>query len=287
MASGLNDSRLAHDVDARLSLAALTIGSSTAPDIVRIAADVGFAGISLSASLSALARNKEISVVRNPEIRRQAHKALQDTGIRLDLMEGLSVEPEVNFTDVREAMLIMRDLGASMFNLTFWDPDPVSSESILLRYVELADELNFAMTAEFTPISQLRTLSDAAALVRRVNSPRFGILVDSLHLARCGASPTDMLALDPGMIAYSQICDGPLVSAGEDAYWHEALHDRLVPGEGELPLVDFIAALPVQTIISVEVPMTALEAQGLSASERAARALEGARRVFEAAQGNR
>jgi hypothetical protein len=58
----------------------------------------------------------------------------------------------------------------------------------------------------------------------------------------------------------------------------EAMFDRMVPGEGELPLRDWIAALPADCAIGIEVPnMARLESLGPAEHARgvvaAARAL--------------
>ena len=56
----------------------------------------------------------------------------------------------------------------------------------------------------------------------------------------------------------------------------EARALRQVPGEGEFPLAELLAAVPVGTPISVEVPNAGLQAQ-LSPVEFAARNLRGVR----------
>ena len=64
-----------------------------------------------------------------------------------------------------------------------------------------------------------------------------------------------MAALDPQLIGYVQLCDAPLaMPATSEAYGDEAVHGRMAPGDGELPLTEIIAAIPSGTIISAEVP---------------------------------
>jgi len=67
-----------------------------------------------------------------------------------------------------------------------------------------------------------------------------------------------------------QICDGPLdLPGGDEAVRREVL-ERLLPGEGELPLRTLLNAVPASLAVEVEVPEAALS--GRSIAERAARA---------------
>lgn len=260
-----------------LSLAAITLADQPAPDMVAIAADAGFSGVSLSAAMTAsLGRNRRPSVANDPALRHAVDQALSRTGLRLDIAEGFAVEPDVDFAAVHDALSIMRDLGADRFNLTCWDADAIRARDTLHRYGDVAIALDLGVTIEFTPLSRLASLADAVALIGAIGCERLSVLVDPLHLARCGASPADLALVDPALIGFAQLCDGPALSAGRDAYLDEALYERQVPGEGELPLRAFVAALPPGTILSVEVPQRSLTERGISADDRA-------RRCFEAA----
>ena len=76
---------------------------------------------------------------------------------------------------------------------------------------------------------------------------------------------------------------GPAHSPGRDAYMHEAIYERDIPGEGELPLVDFVKALPPGRVIAVEVPKRSLEEQGVAPEVRARRYFEATKAVIDAA----
>ena len=85
------------------------------------------------------------------------------------------------------------------------------------------------------------------------------------------------------MIASAQICDGPAHPSHEQ-YAYNALYERQLPGEGELPMVDFLAALPPHVTVGVEVPLKSLADQGIPPLERARRALTATRRVLAEAE---
>jgi sugar phosphate isomerase/epimerase len=123
------------------------------------------------------------------------------------------------------------------------------------------------------------TLDQVLRLIDTVAMPGLKLMIDALHIMRSG----DMAALnrvDPALIGYVQLCDGPLHSAGYDAYMYEAAHQRLVPGDGDLPLVDIVRRAGPEIIVSGEVPMTAERAAGVSDFERLSRIVDGIRETL-------
>ncbi|MDB5396728.1 MAG: xylose isomerase protein, partial [Rhodospirillales bacterium] len=63
--------------------------------------------------------------------------------------------------------------------------------------------------------------------------------------------------------------------------FEEALSERQVPGEGELPLGAFVRALPAGIVIGIEVPMTSLRTPKVDPDERVRRAVAGACRLMK------
>jgi len=63
----------------------------------------------------------------------------------------------------------------------------------------------------------------------------------------------------------------------------EALNERMIPGTGELPLVEMLRAVPDTVVISAEVPLRSLRAAGVSDLERVRRIMAGIQQVLAAA----
>jgi len=63
------------------------------------------------------------------------------------------------------------------------------------------------------------------------------------------------------------------------------LHERMIPGTGELPLVEMLRAVPATVVISAEVPLRSLRDAGVSDLERARRVVAGVNRILAAAGG--
>jgi sugar phosphate isomerase/epimerase len=139
------------------------------------------------------------------------------------------------------------------------------------------------VNVEFVAITQLRSLRDALRLVTRANRPNGGIMVDTLHLMRSGSTIAELQAADPRWIGGAQFCDGPLEMPAEKQPF-EAMSERMLPGNGEFPVREFISALAPDLVVGVEVPMQSLKDRGVRPAERARMAVEAARRVIAEAR---
>lgn len=263
----------------KLSLGYLMLPGLPPPELIRIAAEVGCGGVSLSAALSTMMTGQP-SLLDDPPLRGETARALRDFAMRLDLVEGVSVAPDTDLARARAAIEVMRELGAHRFNLSVWEPDADRASDLMSGFFEIGADLQMRITIEFLRLSQVRSLKEAAALAASGRYPGLQILVDALHLARAGETPADVAALEPDLIGFCQICDGAAISAGDEAYFHEAMNERMIPGEGEFPLRSLLDALPADVVVALEVPMRARAEAGVSPLERARLAADGARRLM-------
>ena len=121
--------------------------------------------------------------------------------------------------------------------------------------------------------TQVKTLADALALIERSGTANAAVTVDALHLARSGGSPAQVAALNAAQISYVQLCDGP-ASVPPQGYAWEAATERMLPGEGELPLRALVEAVPPGVLLAVEAPSQRRRDAGLPADAYAARAMD-------------
>src|SRR5262249_18182396 len=111
-----------------------------------------------------------------------------------------------------------------------------------------------------------------------VARPNFRVTIDTMHFARSGASPADLRREDPARFGYIQLSDVPRVSRFP-TYMEEAMTSRLVPGTGELPLREILAALPRDLVVGIEVPRLREAAAGVGPHERLRPCVEAAREL--------
>jgi sugar phosphate isomerase/epimerase len=97
------------------------------------------------------------------------------------------------------------------------------------------------LAIEYTPYSPIGTLEHAFDLCEAIGWNRAGIMLDSLHVARTGTSYDDIRNLDASTLPLVQFSDAS--AAPEPDVLTDSRHFRLLPGDGELPLDQFVAAV--------------------------------------------
>jgi sugar phosphate isomerase/epimerase len=146
-------------------------------------------------------------------------------------------------------------LGAKHALAVGFDDDRARLIDNFSALCEAAARFNMTVGLELITYCPVGTLDDALSLVRASRQPNARILIDTLQVFRSGASVEDIVNVEPRLIEYVQICDGPLASpASVDELRAEARTARLLPGEGELPLRDLLAKLPADLTLAVEAP---------------------------------
>src|SRR5207249_3713852 len=130
---------------------------------------------------------------------------------------------------------------------------------VTARFAALCDAaagFGLGVDLEFMPWLGIGTLAQAEQVVADAGRSNGGVLIDALHLQRSGGKPADVAALERRHIHHIQLCDGPLANPSTPSdIADESRFDRCFPGEGELPLLGLLLALPPDVPISVEVPV--------------------------------
>ncbi len=212
-------------------------------------------------------------------LRREMVSAMRDRGVSISLGEGFSVRAGDNIRERAADLQVMAELGVVRINTVSLDPDLTRSFDQFGELAGMAGALDIETTVEFGPGLAVADLATALAALRHVGRPDFRLLIDTMHLVRSGSGAADIAALDPSLIGYAQLSDAPLVPR-IPSYMEEAMFERMVPGEGELPLRDVLAALPSGLVIGIEVPLRSQAEAGIGPRERLQRCLEGARRLL-------
>lgn len=268
----------------RLSLEMLTLMGMPPVEHVRLAAELGCGGVSLGQAGRMLANfgyedfnpYPGWSLLEDPVLVRETKAALRDSGVRLSLGEGFRVMPGTDIADAAHALDVMAELGAEHINGGSNEPDMDRTWDQLGLLAAMTSERGMKLELEFAPSNVLKTLDSALDALDRIGRERCTLLLDAMHWFRSGATLEDLKALDPADIGCVQLCDVPLTQQRE-SYLEEALFERKVPGEGELPLREWVALLPQDIWIGLEVPGIEEMIAGLSPKEWAARVVEGAR----------
>jgi sugar phosphate isomerase/epimerase len=270
----------------RLGIEMLTLLGMNPVDHVNLAAELGC--VSISTGLTGLPLGMfgypddllypMWSLEDDPALFREMKAVLAGTGIHIGLGEGFRVRDDGDVRDGEAGLDLMADLGAKRINAVSMERDLARTYDQLGALADMVIERGMLFTVEFAPPNTISNLADALAAVDHVGRGRCRILLDSMHFFRSGGTVEQIKDLDPELIGYAQLADAPLVSA-YSTYLPEAMFDRMVPGTGEFPLRDFIAALPTDCEIGLEVPRIADLKAGMSPREHAARVVAAARQL--------
>ena len=253
----------------RLGIEFLSVFGLPPVEFVNLAADLGCRYIStgLTSFPYEPRTYPPFSLREDPALRREMLAAMRDRGVSISLGEGLLVRPDLDVRRLLPDIEIMLELGIRRVNTLSVDPDVNRSIDQFGTLVELAAGVGMETTVEISPGLIPRDLPMALEVIHAVGRPEFRLLVDTMHTIRTGATPADLAALDPATIGYVQLSDVPLAPAA-GSYHEEAMFQRMVPGTGELPLLEILDALPRDVVIGLEVPMRAEAEAGASPPER-------------------
>jgi sugar phosphate isomerase/epimerase len=219
----------------------------------------------------------------DPTLVRATKAAAREYGVEILLGEGFVIMPGQAMVDAEPVVDIMAELGAPVLNACCVEPDRTRALDEFARFAEMAAQRGLLATLEFMPLLWPATLADALDFVEASDAANARLLLDAMHVYRSGAATAEVAAIDPAMIAYVQVCDVPLPASGRALtadYGEEARHERRCPGEGDLPLAEFLAVLPAGVTVGLEVPMISKAAAGIDLRDALAPCVAAARRLL-------
>ena len=248
----------------------LTLLDVSPPELVNVARNAGFDSVSLRVAATAPNEQPWPMTAGSPMLEETVRR-LDDTGIRVLAVEVVRLDPDTRREHYERALESGAKLGARYVTVNSYNPD---MERACETFAALtADTRPYGLRPPIEPIvyTQASNLDEALYIAER--SGGGGVLLDTLHFQRYGGRLEQLRSLDPQLLSYVQLCDAPLAppsglprphrlprgqsTDGTDLQL-ESRAMRLLPGDGELPLADFLAALPGGIPVSVEAPVLSL-----------------------------
>jgi len=256
-----------------LTLAHLTISAMPA-DTIDAAASAGFGAVGLRICGRRPGDPFAAPLIGLPAEVNALKRRASDQGVRLSNVSAYQFYPEVTWDDIAPVVETTHGLGIPIIVANSFQPDEQKFIELFARYCEAAGKAGIRVALEFLPYSSVRNLDAALRVVERSGAANAGVLLDALHLDRSGSLPSDIAAIDPSKIIFAQLCDAKkLVGKRSDAeLLQEARFARLPAGNGELPLFDFLNALPPGLEIEYEVARIDMADRSPSDKAQAARA---------------
>jgi sugar phosphate isomerase/epimerase len=275
------DDFLSTHADFPLSLHHLTVLDASVEQLITIAGEVGCAHVCLFTYVPEQARGlyPQVMQAQLPMLRDYlaAHR------VSVCNLEVFPLDVDNEFARFSEALNIGAALGATRATVHIHNAGHRAAVQRFGDFCDVAADYGISAGLEFNAFSAVCDSHEAAAIVRGAARPNGALVLDMLHLFRSGGVAADVAEISD-IVTYAQLCDGPTDQQME-ARWHEAIRERLAPGEGAFPITEVLAHLRPGTVIDVEVPQTAARKAGVGMTERARHAVAAARCVLDAIPG--
>ncbi len=244
----------------QFSIAHLTAIDLQPHELIHLAARCGYDAVGLR-----LIRVTDTSpgypLMEDPAMMRAAQSALADTGVFVNDIEFVKLTPDLEVATLEAMLAAGAALGARHVICAPYDPDLPRLAARLAQMTELAAGYGIKAMLEFFPWTVVPDLPAARAIVAASGADA-GILVDALHFDRSGSTLADLAALPPAQVPFLHLCDAPVHPPySTDDLLHAGRAERLPPLEGQIDLTAFLGAFPAQSLIALEVPMTAATAR--------------------------
>ncbi|WP_144715656.1 sugar phosphate isomerase/epimerase [Curtobacterium pusillum] len=219
--------------------------SFSARERVSAAADAGFVGLGFVVD--------DLEVVRDTigfdELRAHADR----TGIRhleVELVKDWWHDPEERPWRARWDLLrdAARAFGSPMVKVA---PPPAPTVDSLEPFVgpfrRLADEaaeIGTRLALEPLPFAGISSLPQGSELVRVVDHPHAGLVVDSWHVFRAGTSLAELArTLDPTTVVGVEVNDADAEPQAGRSLFEDTRDNRRYPGEGAQDVVGFLRTM--------------------------------------------
>lgn len=206
-------------------------------------------------------------------------RRMAGAGVGVHDVEFIPLTPDIRVGDYAQTMALAAELGARRLNVSGDDANFDRLAENFGALCDLAADLGMGVDLEFMRFRTVGTLHQALDIVTRAGRPNGRLLIDLLHLYRSGGTAGMLRGVPLSALGSVQLCDAPLKDPTDAGLADEARQGRLFPGEGELPLMAFMDALPGDICVGVEVPAESTHPE-LGASQRAAMACTASQKLL-------
>ena len=263
------------------SLAHLTVLGCTPPEMTYIAARAGYDYISPRLIYMGLPGEPNYALADNPEMLRQTKRALASTGIKVHDIELARIYDDMHPTKYLPAMEVAAELGAKAVLSSIWTPNRDYAIQKFGEVCDLARPFGLTVDLEFVPISSVNDLAGAVEVLRKVDRPNAGLMIDTHHFHRARDKAEDLDGLPREWFHFAHLCDAQGEIPEDRAEMTRILREeRLYVGEGGIPVAEILNRLPV-SVYSIELPHL-VRAKEFGFAEHAFRCLESAKAYVEA-----
>jgi len=262
----------------KISLAHLTTLDLSPPQMIRIAAEIGYDAVGLRL-IAVTPTTPGYPLMHDAALLRETLAALADTGLFVNDIEFLRMTPDFAPHHYEAFLDVGAALGARHVICAPYDPDTARLAANLAALNALCAPRRIRPVLEFFPWTNVPDLSTACRIADATGDDAIGILVDALHFNRSNSSLAELAeqtVRHPHRFPFLHLCDAPVQpSYTTEELFHAGRAERLPPGLGQIDLSAILDRMPTDTPVALEVPMTSQQTENGSSHV--------ARQVYEAA----
>ncbi len=244
-------------------------------ELVTTAAEAGFSWFSMFAHAPVPDLPAD-PAVKDADALSAMKARMAETGLQLLNLECFNLTADAQAAGFAAGLECGGQLGARTATAIVWENgDRADAIGKFRTLCDMAAEHGITVNLEFfIGCDTIRTIADAASFVAEAKRGNGRIVIDLLHLMRTSRGLNGMRGIPAELIGGAQICDGPAIPPLENPAG-EAI-ERGMPGEGAFPISEFLALIPPDMVIGVEVPIASQFGKVAPATR--------ARRLYEAAE---
>ena len=255
------------------SLAHLTVLGCAPPEMIYIAARAGYDYVSIRPIYMGLPGEPNYALAEKRELLRQTEAALKATGVRLHDIELARIFDGVDVNSYLPAMQVAADLGGKAVLSSIWSGE---REYYIEKFAELCDlarPLGLTVDLEYVPVAAVRDLAGAVDVLRTIDRPNAGLMVDMHHVHRARDDPAALDDLPREWFHFAHLCDAPAEIPTDRQEMIRIMREaRLYVGEGGIDIAAILEHVP-PCVYSIELPNKARHEE-MGYAEHATRCLE-------------
>lgn len=247
----------------RLGIEFITALGLDPASFVHLAADLGLPRVGLSLAPIAMVPEDapRWSLREDKALFDATCSALRERHVEILVGEAFLLHPQMDVAGCGADLDLFAELGARRINVVGLEPDEPRSHDQFARLAAMARTRGMGTCIEFMPGVAINSMAKALACVEASGDPEAGLLLDAMHFFAAGTTIAELAQVPLSRIAHAQLCD--TILASPIPYMDRAKFERLAPGKGDLPLADFVKALPPQVPLGLEIPQRAEALAGM------------------------
>ena len=242
------------ETEFQFSLAQLTVLKTSPAEISRIAAEAGYDFVSMRQIYMGLPEEPDYDLSKNKKLMEETKAVFAETGIQLLDNELARIFDGMDVKKYEPAMATARELGGRHVLSSIWTEKREYAVEKFAEACDLAKQYGLTVDLEYVPIAAVKNLAEAVNVLKTVNRPNAGLLIDMHHFQRAGDNPEELKKLPREWFHMAHLCDAPgEIPSDRDEMTRVLREERSYVGEGGIDVASILQALPVVPY-SIELP---------------------------------